>query len=224
MAALPLTAFVVAASMLALTLAMDATVRTGEVAGSWESVGGDVAATRVGVGALPEAARSIESFDGVDAAATAWIMPTSQLLGGGVDMIARVVAVDPAEFEALLAGTPFDDAPQLALLEGAAEGEPIPILTRDVPPASDGLTVLWEGSSVSVVQVGSAPPVPGDVGVRMPTVFIDENALADAIGRPVSSQDAPSATGSSRRRSAWSPRSSRCGRSAPARSGPHATT
>jgi len=191
---LPLATVVVATSLLTVALAIDATVRVGQEGGSWESVGADVAVAPPAGGGLPYGYDAVSDRDGVVAAASAWIAPGSQLLGGGVDAVVRVVAIDATSFERLLDATPYPAAPQLAELASAGDAVAVPALSRGVDPVGQGAMVLWEGTPVPITIVGKAPSVPGDGATRIPTIIVDEAALAAALGGPIEPDTADGAS------------------------------
>ena len=182
-AALPLTAIVLATGLLASALVLDSTVRAGQVAGSWDAVGGDVAVSTTNAAGLPVDAGLIAGRPGVVATARASVQPGSQILGDGVDMLVRVVVVDPSELEAMLEASPLPDAPDLSLLAGtAAVGDrgAIPALASGVPRGAKEPTLIWRGANVAISVVGVAPALPGDHARGTPTVFVSRGALAAA--------------------------------------------
>ena len=149
---------------------------------------------------MPPETASLAGAPGVDAAAAASIATGSQLLGDGLDMVVRVVALDSADFQALLAASPLPDAPQLALLDPASPGageESVAALVSGVSSKATGLSIRWDGAAVRITAVGAAPAMPGDGRSGEPTVVVDRGALARFLGAPVPSDllwvDGPSA-------------------------------
>jgi len=197
---LPLAALVLATSLFTATPAIGATVLSGQQAGSWQSVGADVVVSTDAADGLPPETASLAGAPGVDAAAAASIATGSQLLGDGLDMVVRVVALDSADFQALLAASPLPDAPQLALLDPASPGageESVAALVSGVSSKATGLSIRWDGAAVRITAVGAAPAMPGDGRSGEPTVVVDRGALARFLGAPVPSDllwvDGPSA-------------------------------
>jgi len=184
---LPLVALVLATSLFTATPAIEATVRSGQLAGSWQSVGADVVVSANAESAFPSEIETLAEAPGVDAAASARVVTGSQLLGDGLDLVVRVVAVDSAAFQGLLAASPPADAPQLALIAapGGQAAPAVAALTTGVPSGATGLALTWAGAPVPLTAVGSAPAIPGDGGSAIPTVVVDRQALAAFIGKPV---------------------------------------
>ncbi len=183
-AVLPLTSLVLATTLLTVALAMEATARSGELAGSWESVGADAVVTYATMlSGLPPELLELGAQDGVDAAASASVFPGRQVLGTGVDTAVRFAAVDSAGLERLFAVSPLADAPQLeALTSSWAVGDPIPALTFGLPKGASGLTVPWGDEQFEIVSVGVAPSLPGDPPGLGPAVIVDRAVLGEATG------------------------------------------
>jgi len=184
-AGLPLVSFVLATSLVTTALAIDATVRSGEITGSWQSVGADVVAATSSDLGLSSEIETLAGAPGVDAVAAAHVATGTQLLGDSVDLAVRVVAVDSADVEALLADSPLADAPQLALLTDPPEGleaASVPVLTTGVPSGASGLSLRWQGQVVPLTSVGAAPAIPGEGLSAGPTVVVDRQVLEQAMG------------------------------------------
>ncbi|WP_149202192.1 FtsX-like permease family protein [Actinotalea subterranea] len=193
-APLAVVALVVATSLVTFGAALAQTVRVGQVEGSWDSVGADVVVSTAPGDALADAAASLASADGVEAVALLRVADGVQLFGGGdVDRV-RVLAVEPTTFARLLAATPFD-APS-AGLGTASDGAPAALVDGELTRSGEDLALLWDGSSVALDPVGTAPTLPSgpsatddgaatDADGPPPTVVVDRDALAEAVGAPV---------------------------------------
>lgn len=175
----PVLSLVLVATLLALSACVLATVRAGREVASWQAVGGDVVATAAADDVLELPAPRPGLL-----VAGARVVDGTQLLGDGVDATARLVALDAAAERELLARTPTPDAPELARLGGAPAGAPVPALVSGVPASRTDLRLVWEGISVPLAVVGTAPALPAGAGPEA-TVVVDRAALADAIGAPV---------------------------------------
>jgi putative ABC transport system permease protein len=185
---LPLIALVLSTSLFTASLAIEATVRSGQLDGSWQTVGADVVVSTNSPSGLPPEVASLPAMAGVEAAAGARVAPGLQLLGDGVDLVVRVVAVDSAQYEALLAASPLADAPQLALLGASSAGagtNSVLALTSGVPVTATALSLRWEGKAVAITAVGAAPAMPGDEPYAGPTVVVDRASLARVTGTPI---------------------------------------
>ncbi|MBT0993318.1 hypothetical protein KIN34_03330 [Cellulomonas sp. DKR-3] len=194
-AVVPVLALVLATALLTVVLSLQTTVRAGQEAGSWTAVGGDVRLDAAPDPGLPEdLLDDLAAEPGVTAAA-ARVVDGTQVLGGGVDETARLVAIDADAEARLLARSPVGDAPGLAVLAaapgaGADGATAVPALVAGVPADATGLHVAWQGDSVPLDVVGAAPALPlGDEAAPV-TVVVDRAALAAALGRPVAATDA----------------------------------
>jgi putative ABC transport system permease protein len=196
-AAVPFVAVTVAVGLTTFGLVVTETARTGLVDGSWDTVGADVTVRTEASPDLPRQATAVANAQDVDAAVTGRVVDAVQLFSGSADRRVRVVALDAAAFERLLATTPLDDAPQLAGLdEPAADGALPVLLSADLTSSGgddagssdpDELSLLWERTSVPLTPVGAAPVVAavgGDAtdGDPAPLVVVDREALAAALG------------------------------------------
>lgn len=183
-AVVPVLTLVLVAAMSTLVLALQATVRSGQEAGSWATVGADVVLTAAPEPGLPEDLATDLGVAPEVLVATARVVEGTQLLGDGVDEVARLVAVDAAAEARLLAATPAPDAPGLAAL-GGADAAAIPALVSGVRPGATSLNLRWDGESIPLEVVGVAPDLPLADAASSVTVVVDRAALADALGRPV---------------------------------------
>jgi putative ABC transport system permease protein len=199
----PVLSLVLVGALLALSVCVLATVRVGQEAASWQAVGGDVVVTA----AADEDLELPDERPGL-LAAGARVVDGAQLLGGGVDATARLVALDADAERELLARTPAPDAPALERLSGPAgpngADRSVPALVDGVPPSASGLRLVWQGNSVALDVVGPAPALPAGSGAEA-TVVVDRAVLADVLGSPVppttvwlagpAAQEAAAATG-----------------------------
>jgi len=190
-AVLPFVALVVVTTLVALCGALAGTARSGQVDGSWDSVGADVVVrTTVPDASLQDVAGELAAADGVDAVAVGRVQEQSQLFGvQGVDGV-RVLAVDPVPYGELLARTPFGSAPDLDVLADASaaattRGAPGPLpalVTGSLAGTSPSLR--WGDVTVDLTPVGEAPALPAqqpDGTTAGPTVVVDREALAAVV-------------------------------------------
>lgn len=205
-AVVPFVAVTVAVGLTTFGLVVTETARTGLVDGSWDTVGADVTVRTEASRDLPRQATTVASATGVDAAVTGRVADGVQLFSGSADHRVRVVALDAAAFERLLATTPLDDAPQLAGLDDPTADGTLPVLLSPALTSSGGdsagssgtggsddadeLSLLWERTSVPLTPVGAAPALAavGDDatdGDPVPLVVVDREALAAALGADV---------------------------------------
>ncbi|WP_421733200.1 FtsX-like permease family protein [Cellulomonas sp.] len=183
-AVVPVLTLVLVAAMSTVVLALQATVRSGQEAGSWATVGADAVLTAAPVPGLPEDLTAARPGAPEVLVATARVVEGTQLLGDGVDEIARLVAVDAVAEARLLAATPTPDAPGLVTLAGG-DSRAVPALVVGVGPGATALTLRWEGEAIPLEVVGVAPALPLAEASSSVTVVVDRAALADALGRPV---------------------------------------
>jgi putative ABC transport system permease protein len=158
------------ALVLALTLAafagmvMNAITR-GEVAASWQAVGGDARIQTEGAATVTPAARqAIGAVPGVRQTATAWLSTWALPGGRPVDGI----AVDPASYAALVATTqtwPQVPAAKLAF----RAGQPVPVLaSQSVAASLAGAAIVTTTAGLPPLRVRVAgilsgtPAAPGD--------------------------------------------------------------
>lgn len=206
-AVVPFVAVTVAVGLTTFGLVVTETTRTGLVDGSWDTVGADVTVRTEASPDLPGHAATVATAHGVDAAATGRVADAVQLFSGSADRRVRVVALDAAAFERLLAATPLPDAPQLAALDDRPADGTVPVLLSaalsgasgggtDRAEGTDGsgdpdeLSLLWERTSVPLTLIGTAPAL-AEVGDDTTSsdadalVVVDREALAAALGSDV---------------------------------------
>ena len=182
---LPAFALVLALSVATFAGTLRNAIASGEVAASWQATGGDAVIT-TGSGtapATPAAVRAIAAVPGVRHVAAVWNSTWDTPLGQPL----TVVAVDPASYQAVVAGTPFPAVPVPAI--SVASGGPlspattVPVLASPAAAASLGQAVakiksLYTPGQISVRIVGQAASTPAQAGRRLP-----DHAAAGA-GRP----------------------------------------
>jgi putative ABC transport system permease protein len=159
---LPLFAVVLALTLAAFTGMLRDAVSRGETAASWRATGADavVNAELTNTTISPAAQRAAAAVPGVQHATTSqvtrWALPGHGQL--------TVVAVDPASYPALLAGTPWPPLrrSQLAVLAGprAGPGQPVPVLASPAAAA----TLRASPGRLSAIQ-GTITPGPLTVRV-----------------------------------------------------------
>lgn len=181
--ALPLLVLVSSTALASFALILGATVTRGLTDGAWGTVGADA---RLDVGADAEAAtpalaERIAATPGVGQVVVARVTDPARVFSESTLLTPRLVIVDTAAFQRLLATTPLPDAPALARLTAPAPGPgDVPALVR----SSDGdlrtgtrLQLPREGGpAIRLAAVGIAPSVGGADDV----VIVDARALADA--------------------------------------------
>jgi putative ABC transport system permease protein len=182
---LPLLVMVTSAGLASFALTLDATADEGLAEGAWRTVGADA---RVDAGAggetdVPALARAVAAAPGVRQAVAGQVTDGARVSNGSVLTRPRLVAVDAAGFQRLLAGTPLPDAPELARLTPGGTGE-VPALVRSgdgsLRPGMRLELPRDEAPSVRLVAVGAAPMV----GDAADVVVVDAAALG-AAGVPV---------------------------------------
>jgi putative ABC transport system permease protein len=168
---LPAFALVLALSLATFAGALRTAIGTGEVAASWQATGADVMIT-TGPGtapATPAAVAAIAAVPGVRHVAAVWV--SSWVTSFGQPL--TVVAVDPASYQAVVAGTPFPAVPVSAI--SVTSGGPlspattVPVLASPAEAAALGggvtrITSLYPPGQVSVRiagQVAGTPAQPG---------------------------------------------------------------
>lgn len=178
-------AVVVTTSLVTLGAGLAVTVRAGQVDGSWDAVGADVAVRGpVPDAALGDLAAALAEADGVRATVAARVQRVQVFGVRGVDR-ARVLVVDPGPFGALLAATPFGAAAGLDRITTTGRAA-VPVLADG--GLADGASVRWDESNVPVEVVAPAPDLPpptDDEGSADVTLVVDRAALAAATGEEV---------------------------------------
>ncbi|MDG4779991.1 ABC transporter permease [Micromonospora sp. WMMD961] len=184
--ALPLLVLVSTTALTSFALILGTTITRGMADGSWSTVGADA---RLDIGtdaetATPALAERIAAAPGVGQVVVAQVTDSARVFTESTPLTPRLVIVDTAAFQRLLATTPLPDAPALARLRAPGPGPGIvPALVR----SSDGelrtgtqLQLPRDGApAIHLAAVGTAPSVGGAGDV----VIVDAAALA-AAGLP----------------------------------------
>jgi putative ABC transport system permease protein len=164
---LPAFALVLALSLATFAGTLRDAIASGEVAASWQATGGDAVIT-TGSGtapATPAAVRAIAAVPGVQHVAAVWNSTWATPLSG---QPLTVVAVDPASYQAVVAGTPFPAVPVPAI-SGASGGlspaTTVPVLASPAAAASLGhavakITSLYPPGQIRVRIVGQLASTP----------------------------------------------------------------
>jgi len=165
---LPSFALVLALSLAAFAGTLRNAIASGEVAASWQATGGDAVIT-TGSGtapATPAAVRAIAAVPGVQHVAAVWISTWVTTLFR--DPL-TVVAVDPASYQAVVAGTPFPAVP-VSAISGASGGPlspttTVPVLASPAAAAILGqaaanITLLYPPGQISARIVGQVADTP----------------------------------------------------------------
>jgi len=195
--ALPFVALVVVITLAALCGALAGTARVGLVDGSWNSVGADaLVRTTAPDPSLAAVADQLAGADGVDAVALGRVQASPLFGVPGVEQV-RVLAVDPAAYDKLLARTPFGAAPELAVLADASRAA----TTRAVPDALPALVLgpllgsrprlRWGDVTIDLQPVGEVPDLPSAQpdGTPSPlTVVVDRAALTAVVTAAVAAR------------------------------------
>ncbi|NYH45779.1 putative ABC transport system permease protein [Micromonospora jinlongensis] len=181
--ALPLLVLVSTTALASVALILGTTATRGLDDGAWSTVGADA---RLDVGADAEAATPalagrIAAAPGVGQVVVAQVTDSARVFTESTLLTPRLVIVDAAAFQRLLATTPLPDVPALARLTAPGPGPgDVPALVR----SSDGnlragtqLQLPRDGApAIRLAAVGTAPSVGGADDV----VIVDAEALADA--------------------------------------------
>ncbi|MGC5288783.1 FtsX-like permease family protein [Micromonospora sp. DT231] len=177
--ALPLLVLVSTTALASFALILGATVTRGLADGAWSTVGADA---RLDVGAeaaTPALAERIAAAPGVGQVVVAQVTDSARLSTESGLLTPRLVIVDAAAFQRLLATTPLPDAPALARLTASGPGS-VPALVRSSDgklPTGTRLQLPRERApAIGLTVVGTAPSVGGADDV----VIVDAAALADA--------------------------------------------
>ncbi|MEU7944575.1 FtsX-like permease family protein [Micromonospora taraxaci] len=181
--ALPLLVLVSTTALASFALILGTTVTRGLGDGAWSTVGADA---RLDVGADAEAAtpalaERIAAAPGVGQVVVAQVTDSARLFSESTLLTPRLVIVDTAAFQRLLATTPLPDAPALARLTAPGPGAgDVPALVRSGDGAlrtGTRLQLPRDGApTIRLAAVGTAPSVGGAADV----VIVDATALADA--------------------------------------------
>ncbi|MGW0506108.1 FtsX-like permease family protein [Micromonospora sp. NPDC003241] len=181
--ALPLLVLVSATALASFALVVGATISRGLTDGAWSTVGADA---RLDVGtdaaaATPALAERITAAPGVEQVVVAQVTDSARVFTESTPLTPRLVIVDAAAFQRLLASTPLPDAPALArLTTSGADPTGVPALVRsgtgDLPTGTRLQLSRDDAPTIHLTAVGTAPPVGGAGDV----VIVDAAALAEA--------------------------------------------
>jgi putative ABC transport system permease protein len=162
---LPAFALVLALSLAAFAGTLRNAIGSGEVAASWQATGADVMITTGTAPATPAAVRAIAAVPGVRHVAAVWVSSWATSLGQPV----TVVAVDPAGYQAVVAGTPFPAVP-VSRIKVTSEGPlspatTVPVLASSAEAAALGrevtsITSMYLRGQISVRIVGEVAGTP----------------------------------------------------------------
>ena len=157
---LPAFALVLAVSLAAFAGTLRNAIASGEVAASWQATGGDAVITTGSATApvTPAAVRAIAAVPGVQHVAAVWISTWLTSLFG---QPLTVVAVDPASYQAIVAGTPFPAVPVSAI--SVASGGPLSPTTT-VPVLASPAAAASLGQAVAKI---TSLDTPGQISVRI---------------------------------------------------------
>ncbi|MCF0091692.1 hypothetical protein B0E54_00508 [Micromonospora sp. MH99] len=179
--ALPLLVLVSATALASFAFILGTTVSRGLADGAWSSVGADA---RLDVGAeagaaTPAVAERIAAAPGVGQVVVAQVTDSARVFSESTLFTPRLVVVDAAAFQRLLATTPLPDAPDLARLRTPGPGD-VPALVRSSDGELRAGTRLQlprdDAPAIRLTAVGTAPSVGGAGDV----VIVDAAALASA--------------------------------------------
>jgi putative ABC transport system permease protein len=178
--ALPLLVVIVTVAQLTFAVALTGTEQRGQAAGALLSVGGDARATLLPGGSATGRARSVAARPGVRAAVDARVEDDVQASSEDSAATVRLVVVDAAAYESLLAASALPDVPPLNRLAIRGAGRVPALLLGGAPGLRDGLVVRESaGPEIPLSVVGTAPRVQGAVG---PVVVVDVDSYAHAGG------------------------------------------
>ncbi|MEU7777664.1 FtsX-like permease family protein [Micromonospora parva] len=184
--ALPLLVLVSATALASFALILGSTVTRGLADGAWSTVGADA---RLDLGtdaqaATPALAERVAAAPGVQQVVVAQVTDSARVFAESTLFTPRLVVVDAAAFQRLLATTPLPDAPALARLSAPAPtpGDvPALVLSNDSELRTGARLQLPrdDAPAIRLAAVGTAPAVGGAGDV----VVVDATALA-AAGLP----------------------------------------
>jgi putative ABC transport system permease protein len=164
-ALLPAFALVLTLAVVAFGAMVNAAVYRGQVAASWQRVGADavVNGSDSPKPYTPAVQRKIAAVPGVTR--TAGVLVTSGTTTSGQPL--GIVALDPAQYAALVAATPLPAFPARTLARPAAAGAEVPVLASRLAVAliGKGSTTLSSGvTKLKIRYAGFAPAIPSVSG------------------------------------------------------------
>lgn len=157
---LPSLALVLTLAVVAVGSMVRDTVVTGEVNGSWASVGADDVITAGGAGFSPAAVQALTTLPGVTRSATAGELSLGDLavtqVTDSLPVDTAVIVVDTARYSALTAGTPAAQPPS-GLAEPANPRAPVPVIVSAQVAAEfgPGSSMVIDQTRVPVRLVGT---------------------------------------------------------------------
>jgi putative ABC transport system permease protein len=175
---LPLLVVTTTVAQLTFGVAVTATEQRGQEEGALLAVGGDARLTTAPASSVAEAASKAADAPGVRAAAAGRVVDGVRASAKDAAASVRLVVVDSAAYERLLAASPLPDAPALGRLRDP-DGDRVPaLLLGGDPGLRDGLVVRWdEETTVPLTVVGTAPRVDAAVD---PVVVVDAGRFTGA--------------------------------------------
>ncbi|HEY6275230.1 MAG TPA: FtsX-like permease family protein, partial [Streptosporangiaceae bacterium] len=164
-AMLPAFALILTLAVVAFGAMVNAAVRRGEVAASWQRTGADAVIDASGSPRqlTPALLRRISALPGVTR--TAGVFITSGTMPGG--QVLGVAVVNPASYAALTAGTPQPAFPAAELARPSRPGQAVPVLGTGfaIAVAGHGATPLAGGlGKLTIRIVARTPSIPGATG------------------------------------------------------------
>ncbi|MEV0133318.1 FtsX-like permease family protein [Dactylosporangium sp. NPDC050688] len=179
---LPPLALVTATALASFALTVDATAGQGLTDGSWRTVGADarVDVAPAAATSTPALAARIAAAPGIDHVVVAQVTDRARVIADAAITAPRLVIVDAAAFQRLLAATPLPDAPALARLANPAPGDvPALVLSGDgsLQPGMHLQLPQPDGApAIRLTAVGTAPAIGGATDL----VVVDTAGLAAA--------------------------------------------
>ncbi|WP_395695670.1 FtsX-like permease family protein [Nocardioides sp.] len=174
---LPVLAVSVAVAQLTFGVALAATEHQGQEAGALLAVGGDARLRPAPQAGLRSAVRQVAHAPGVQAAAAGLVDDGARLVSDRTAAPVRLVVVDAAAYERLLASSPLPDAPQMARLGGSRADQVPALLLGGSADLREHPVLQWRDSSVQLDVVGTAPRVEASAA---PVVVVDAGDLGRA--------------------------------------------
>ncbi|MDX6277381.1 MAG: putative transport system permease protein [Nocardioidaceae bacterium] len=172
--ALPLLVVAVTVAQLTVGIALAATEQHGQAAGALLSVGGDARLQTAPDRSVVALAHKAAKAPGVRAAVAARVTDGVQASSAAAAAEVRLVVVDSAAYQRLLATSDLVDAPQLARLRRSAGGQVPALLRGGDPGLRHNLQLRWQDAPVNLRVVGTAPPVDDSTA---PVVIVDAAAF-----------------------------------------------
>jgi len=158
-------------------VSLAATTRDGQAAGALSAVGGDARIDAQPAPTLVRTAGEVARAPGVEAVVAGRVEDGVRVSASGDVAAVRLVVVDAAALEDLLATSDLADAPQLARLRTDAAGRVPALLRGGSSGLRDGPNLRWEDASVPLDVVGTAPDVDASVD---PVLVVDAESIAAA--------------------------------------------